>query len=363
MSNDTHSINVANLWHTILKHKPLFTREAFDQVVSQYSSVMSPSNAGKGQAYTLTNCHGETSELPNPLLEWEQPGYKTGLLISYRSYQAIVDESPWKLSAGLIHRWLPVYIAMLGQPLHSHHEDADSKYVTWTQQWRDSASRKRLLDCIRANFDTMEPIKQIAGFGLGSLSRTSEVDAMRVYAQHLIACDIRDLVDELTGASVDTGPELFVQDPAYCDGCVEILSRLNIKVVNNPNGFLLVDKNTFVLSFNPDVPVRQIVTDLTFADDGPAAMLCNTIKDDGTVFDGLHDSNITCTPYTTDPSSPILWAYRMRCVEVVFEELKMDRFEDDVGAPRKDGGLYEDIAGGPAKAALYLKKKVKQEAC
>ncbi|PVI01011.1 hypothetical protein DM02DRAFT_654911 [Periconia macrospinosa] len=86
--------------------------------------------------------------------------------------------------------------------------------------------------------------------------------------------------------------------------------------LGDPYSFLKVNKSTFVVTFSPNVPVRQIVVDIIFEDNGPAAMFCGPIKVDGTVYED--DNEISpghyVSGYKTDPSSPIVWAYKERCI-------------------------------------------------
>ncbi|KAF2689422.1 hypothetical protein K458DRAFT_384070 [Lentithecium fluviatile CBS 122367] len=61
-------------------------------------------------------------------------------------------------------------------------------------------------------------------------------------------------------------------------------SRFDIETLDDPEGFKALDKHTFVLTYSPDVLVRQIVVGMT-ALDGPAGMVCNAIEDDGLNLD------------------------------------------------------------------------------
>lgn len=66
------------------------------------------------------------------------------------------------------------------------------------------------------------------------------------------------------------------QDPAYTAADKMILLSLGIAVVDDPQGFLGVTNDSVVLSFCPNVPVRQIITDIA----RPAILAWDTVTDE-----------------------------------------------------------------------------------
>jgi len=54
---------------------------------------------------------------------------------------------------------------------------------------------------------------------------------------------------------------------------------------DDPEGFSMLAAVTFVLSFSPNVPGRQIVLSLTREIVSPAGMLCDNMRNDGLEFD------------------------------------------------------------------------------
>lgn len=192
-------------------------------------------------------------------------------------------------------------------------------------------------------------VEQIVCFGLGSIGRFSAGSYhARSYFQHLAACTIRNFLEEQQAKSLEQSPpqkiEIYAQDPSYCDKCkARLREKLRIEVVENPYGFTKVDNSTFVLTFSPDIPVRQIVADLTMKHHGPAGMLCDEIESDGLEYAvRSYNSDMECTmsSYTTDPPSPNLAKYRDRCMVLSLNDKELPHEQQMFG-----------------RTALYLKQK------
>lgn len=64
---------------------------------------------------------------------------------------------------------------------------------------------------------------------------------------------------------------MLLQDPIYCDLDRDVLRAYDISVLDSPQGFLEVDGASVVLSFGPDIAVRQIIADIGC----PAMMIWN----------------------------------------------------------------------------------------
>lgn len=56
----------------------------------------------------------------------------------------------------------------------------------------------------------------------------------------------------------------------------ELLQELGITVLEDPRAFLEVSDESIVLSFGPDIPVRQVVTDLA----RPAVFICDKVREE-----------------------------------------------------------------------------------
>jgi hypothetical protein len=116
-------------------------------------------------------------------------------------------------------------------------------------------------------------VSKIVCFALGSLSPRSGSDgsSSRTHAiQHAAVERSISYFKERAGHDICC----YAQGPAYSDTDKEFLRTIGIDVIEDPNGFLEVDENTFVVSISTDVPVNIIVPDLQ----PPVATLWNTPK-------------------------------------------------------------------------------------
>lgn len=155
--------------------------------------------------------------------------------------------------------------------------------------WSKSTSCQSLKSVIHS-----APIKctQIVGFGLGEVARElSSGWGRRSAFQHALALSLRDA---LSPHHPDKGSIVsYTQDPAYSDVDKELLGDHDIRPVNDPEGFLLVEDSTAVISCSPDVPVRSIVSELA----RPALMIWDKIRDNTTKhlrYVDLVETPLTC---------------------------------------------------------------------
>jgi SRR1 len=117
-------------------------------------------------------------------------------------------------------------------------------------------------------------IDKIIGFACGRFSRTDqETQTQRSAAQHAMLLMTRDLV-QLTNQSPGT-TACYAQDPAYSPVDTTILSEHDVTVLEDPDAFLEADEASIVLSFAPNVPVRQIIMDVT----RPAVLIWDKIDE------------------------------------------------------------------------------------
>ncbi|KAI0977569.1 hypothetical protein F4678DRAFT_477607 [Xylaria arbuscula] len=87
--------------------------------------------------------------------------------------------------------------------------------------------------------------------------------------------------------------KIHFQDPAYTQLDRDVLTSYGYTVVDDPQGFLMLDDNSILVSISPDVPVKQIVVDIC----RPAIIIWNkeNFKDEYTDYSSDY--------YMTDPSS------------------------------------------------------------
>ncbi|PGG96705.1 hypothetical protein AJ79_09475 [Helicocarpus griseus UAMH5409] len=185
------------------------------------------------------------------------------------------------------------------------------------QIWETTESCKRLRTILTAaakNNDNLRDISKIVGFAFGDISSERKSDSAlappRSYFQHALLLTLRDVLLQIKGEenSNDSTDKLrcFVQDPSYQDVDDQVLKKSGITILEDPDGFLETDDSTAVLSFAPNVPVRQIVCDIA----RPALIIWDTVKPE-------KKTDIV----TTDPDSN-----RLR--EMVNDSYDMFEFQD-----------------------------------
>ena len=147
----------------------------------------------------------------------------------------------------------------------------------WKVEWAHSDYRQKLVAYLEQYADRMKDVDRIICFGLGNLG--SGRIGRRAYTQHLAAFTISQVLSQERQQPIP----IYAQEPFYCATCKEFLrSSFNMEVVEDPHGFLLIDKNTFIMTVAPDVPVMQIAVDVLYEEGGPSAMLCDEKEDLGT---------------------------------------------------------------------------------
>ncbi|KAK2029956.1 hypothetical protein LX32DRAFT_342620 [Colletotrichum zoysiae] len=111
-------------------------------------------------------------------------------------------------------------------------------------------------------------INKVICFGLGDLSLDSGDDhhhrcrghsEARCHIQHAVALFVAQILEKRFSREIP----VYCQDPEYTQASIELLHCAMVEeVLNDPQGFLDVDENTVVISIDPSIPVKQIITDL-----------------------------------------------------------------------------------------------------
>lgn len=127
-------------------------------------------------------------------------------------------------------------------------------------------------------------VDKIIGFGLGTFSRLQPAACddddeeeeeerergdtwrLRTATQHLLLLELRRFFEARRDGG---GVKCYVQDPAYTAEDRQVLAEEGIEVLEDPDGFILVDGTSVVVSVAADVPVRQVVADIA----APAMMV------------------------------------------------------------------------------------------
>jgi hypothetical protein len=145
--------------------------------------------------------------------------------------------------------------------------------ILWEQSVEGIAFRNLFVRLLKNNMLATK-IKKVVGFALGSPScgpahPTAQDNSLH---QHVLLVSILSFFN----TAVERSIPCFIQDPIYTQADEQCFSDHGIMVLKDPEGFLEIDNETFVLSIYPDIPVKQIVFDIV----KPALLLWNTIKVD-----------------------------------------------------------------------------------
>lgn len=155
------------------------------------------------------------------------------------------------------------YILMQSPPiLNLKLWQAAAKFHRDSREWFDDRYHVDLREILRG--PAIPRIRNIVGFGLGGFfSQQHEADNKRSMMQHQLVFSLRDI---LQSRQETTGIRVLVQDPGYGNLEKRVLERLPMlmRAVDHPfQGFLEVDEQTAVVSIAPQIPVKQIITDIS----------------------------------------------------------------------------------------------------
>jgi len=108
-------------------------------------------------------------------------------------------------------------------------------------------------------------VDKVVGFGCGTMRHDSDgsLHSLHSTAQHLLVLELA----KYFGAN----DKCFVQDPIYDEADKEVFRTEGMTVLDDPQGFLEQDDGSAVFSCCPNVPVQQIVFDVS----KPAMMIWN----------------------------------------------------------------------------------------
>lgn len=172
----------------------------------------------------------------------------------YATYQALVNH---KYSDQAL---CPLQICYGGHNEQDHlssFEDTRGAFDASVRAWQASGDCAKLKSSLAAV--PLPGITKIIAFACSSISRDVDHARIRSATQHALMLTLRDIVQ-----SSQPGVEIkcLAQDPVYTEIDKVILLEAGITTVDDPEGFLGVDDQSVVLSFSPNIPVRQIITDL-----------------------------------------------------------------------------------------------------
>ncbi|KAE8312704.1 hypothetical protein BDV41DRAFT_577397 [Aspergillus transmontanensis] len=225
--------HISQLYNT---GKPLFTRRVLEDLSRQIDEgkeeVYIPNLDGVPRVYNL--------KPPPPYCENYQ--FDT-YFICYRSIQSLCHIHPYSPESFLRGALTPVSIGWsLKSRTSSGHSQNHGKYSEDSLFWT------------------------------WYLRRLNDDEYTRTHTQHAA---VETMVASLAKRGLNGSQEIkcYAQDLEYDEVDQEFLRSIGITTLKGPKGFLEVDEHTLVFSVCPDIPVKQIVTDLHW----PAAMIWDTV--------------------------------------------------------------------------------------
>lgn len=149
-------------------------------------------------------------------------------------------------------------------------EDAQETFDAGVKVWEESEECKALRSFLDST--PLPKVTNIVAFACSTISGEKDRRLGAIY-QHALVLTLREFFN---GRRDEGQPEVrcFAQDPIYSKTDVEILQRAGITVLGDPEGFLEVEDESGVISFYPNVPIRQIITDIA----KPAVLIWNRVS-------------------------------------------------------------------------------------
>jgi hypothetical protein len=311
------------------KHGPIFRRELFDVAYAAYLSI--DDKDPNEQEYMEASRQSRVLRTAITLPDIYGVGQKSLVLregvVTERAKKPCVSKRVWIFNdlQGLGARYgeadydrlIPFEFGTTNVTIEEEEGDSTSaefldKAARWRAEWEASDLHSRLTAFIEGHSLGEERVEQIICFGLGCpVSDSHSRSLRRSYVQHLAACTLRNaFATKQSGAT----PKVYAQDPFYKSTDTAYLAdQFDISVIADPEGFRALNGSTFVMSISPNVPVRQIVLDMTNECNGPVGFLCDAIRTNGLEGDGIGREDAYGGPnrsYGTCNPSPGLWKYK-----------------------------------------------------
>lgn len=147
-------------------------------------------------------------------------------------------------------------------------KEAEIRFQTLKSEFEASTDFRRLRSVMMSTTIPLG-IQKIVAFACGSPSAAPRPAS---FLQHILILSLKDILSSVTGAEI----QCFAQDPIYSAIDKQLLCQHGISVVVHPQGFLHVDNSSIVISIAPNIPVKQIITELA----RPAVIIWDRISGD-----------------------------------------------------------------------------------
>ncbi|KAI0408371.1 hypothetical protein F4802DRAFT_618538 [Xylaria palmicola] len=250
------------LWHCRV---PFFTRQLLEQIAFQLDEY---AQGILSDTFIVIGIDGQTSAVPVPRREnGRLPSQdRPKLQVDYLSIQRLQDSyclGALNSGSGLKNFTLHFKDNILGP-------DTDACKFSKTAlarifrlervAWTTSRAFLELSAIVQEN-QRLWTAGKIVGIGLGPLVRGSRVDDVgnqRSLTRYSFLHALREMIAALTG---HTRP-CIAQDPELSPTAAGILEDAGVTVMEDPRGFLEIDQSTILVSIDPKMPVKQIVSEI-----------------------------------------------------------------------------------------------------
>ncbi|KAH8694031.1 hypothetical protein BGW36DRAFT_430055 [Talaromyces proteolyticus] len=267
-------------WHA--SSKPFLTKEAIRDINRQINQ-----NPKKGDKISVVGLDGVRVdfdvETGKTFPQQRDKEYVVGRpCIQFYAVQHLEDEFKWNDD---LHRaYCNMRISHLASIRYMRSKEPASGYKSEPKEsaiqrfeknikaWEESDHCRQVMATLAAAYIPQD-VDKIVGFACGTMALAAGVPEQRASAfQHALLLTLRSLLEKTRGSS-DKDIACYAQDPIYTSSDSDALEAYQIKIVDDPDGFLIVDDSSILLSCSPNIPVKQIVTELA----RPAILIWNKV--------------------------------------------------------------------------------------
>ncbi|KAJ5199860.1 hypothetical protein N7491_009343 [Penicillium cf. griseofulvum] len=135
-----------------------------------------------------------------------------------------------------------------------------------TQEWKESPACEKLKTILSSSAKDHE-INKVVVFALGTMSfqyfnEEGILDTTAGWQSAFQNALLVTIIEWLKERDHKEKVPCYSQDPAQSEVDKEILDEAGIEVIEDPRGWLEVDEQSVVVSIAPNVPVKEIITDI-----------------------------------------------------------------------------------------------------
>ena len=141
-------------------------------------------------------------------------------------------------------------------------EKVEERFQNWNAQWEKSKTYQTLL--AKLLLSNLGGINKILAYGNGSIADIEAYSGMCQdgdpeywYKRHVYQHGVMLLIHYLVKASGQQAT-CYAQDPVYTNIDKSVLGEHDIEILEDPEGFDMIDNESVVICFCPDFPMKQI---------------------------------------------------------------------------------------------------------